>query len=87
MLETIQEYVPFKHSFVYFSSWIGSKYGSTKAADEQNHEENIEEEEQDRDDASSNKEVDVPDNTDNDEVTDSNSVLPGMGICICIYSG
>eukprot|EP00112_Aurelia_sp_Birch-Aquarium-sp1_P024009 Seg7394.2 transcript_id=Seg7394.2/GoldUCD/mRNA.D3Y31 product="hypothetical protein" protein_id=Seg7394.2/GoldUCD/D3Y31 len=33
MLETIQEYVPFKHHFVYFSSWIGSRYGATKPAE------------------------------------------------------
>lgn len=29
VLETIQEYVPFKHSFYSFSSWIGSKYSGT----------------------------------------------------------
>ena len=86
MLETIQEYVPFKHSFVYFSSWIGSRYGRTKTADEENNEKNIEEENQEQDDTLSNKEVDIPEKTDKDEVSDSNSALPGMRIGICLYS-
>ncbi|XP_065068377.1 uncharacterized protein LOC135693746 [Rhopilema esculentum] len=41
MLETIQEYVPFKHSFGYFSSWIASRYripDHTSQEDEQNNE-------------------------------------------------
>lgn len=39
VLETIQEYVPFKHSFISFGSWIGSKYAGT-AVTEEHHQEN-----------------------------------------------
>ena len=82
MLETIQEYVPFKHSFVYFSSWIGSKYNGTQAEDEDANKQHNEENSQEQETVPENleKEVDTPEEGSNEDNLDSASVLPGMRI-------
>ena len=84
MLETIQEYVPFKHSFIYFSSWIGSRYGSSKTTDEQLDEENNKGEIQGQDGTLSKNDIEDEADTvaNTDEATGAGSSLPGMGLSL-----